>query len=253
MSNDVIQMKDVCKSFGPQKVLRGLSLNIPRGKITVIIGRSGGGKSVILKHMIGLLKADSGAVTVDGTPLSTLDSMALRDIRTKFGMLFQNAALFDSLDVYHNVAFPLVEHADMDRNQIARRVKELLTLVGLPEIGHKMPSELSGGMRKRVGLARAIALKPEIILYDEPTTGLDPIMTDAIDNLILSMQKELGISSVVISHDIAATFHVADQIAMLSGGKIILSGSPDDFRTTTNPVVRQFLEGRSSSNMNDMV
>lgn len=242
-----IQFKDVKKSFGTQQVLRGLDLVIPRGKITVIIGRSGGGKSVILKHMIGLLHPDSGRITVDDVDLSTLDSVALRDIRTKFGMLFQNAALFDSLNVFDNIAFPLVEHANLNRDQIAKRVKELLSVVGLPDIGHKMPAELSGGMRKRVGLARAIALKPQIILYDEPTTGLDPIMTDAIDNLILSMQKELGITSVVISHDIAATFHVADQIAMLHEGKIILTGPPDVFRTTTNPIVRQFLEGRSTS------
>jgi phospholipid/cholesterol/gamma-HCH transport system ATP-binding protein len=242
-----IQFKDVKKSFGPQEVLRGLDLVIPRGKITVIIGRSGGGKSVILKHMIGLLHPDSGTITVDDVNLSTLDSVALRDIRTKFGMLFQNAALFDSLNVFDNIAFPLVEHSDLNQTQIAKRVRELLSVVGLPDIGHKMPAELSGGMRKRVGLARAIALKPEIILYDEPTTGLDPIMTDAIDNLILSMQKELGITSVVISHDIAATFHVADQIAMLHEGKIILMGPPDVFRTTSNPIVRQFLEGRSTS------
>lgn len=247
MTEAMIQFKDVQKSFGTQQVLRGVDLSIPRGKITVIIGRSGGGKSVILKHMIGLLKPDAGEVDIDGTSLSNLDSMALRDIRTKFGMLFQNAALFDSLNVYDNVAFPLVEHSKESSVQIGKKVKELLTLVGLPDIGHKMPSELSGGMRKRVGLARAIALKPQIILYDEPTTGLDPIMTDAIDNLILSMQKELGITSVVISHDIAATFHVADQIAMLHEGKIILSGPPDVFRNTNNPIVRQFLEGRSSS------
>ncbi len=246
MTDTVIQFKDVQKSFGTQQVLKGLDLAIPRGKITVIIGRSGGGKSVILKHMIGLLKPDGGEVDVDGTRLSKLDSMELRDIRTKFGMLFQNAALFDSLNVYDNVAFPLVEHSNLSSVQIGKKVKELLTLVGLPDIGHKMPSELSGGMRKRVGLARAIALKPQIILYDEPTTGLDPIMTDAIDNLILSMQKELGITSVVISHDIAATYHVADQIAMLHEGKIILAGPPDVFRNTDNPIVRQFLEGRSS-------
>ncbi|PIR20097.1 MAG: ABC transporter ATP-binding protein [Deltaproteobacteria bacterium CG11_big_fil_rev_8_21_14_0_20_47_16] len=255
MTGDAIVFHDVCKSFGTQKVLRGLNLTIPRGKITVIIGRSGGGKSVILKHMIGLLRPDSGEVTVDGTNLSTLDSMKLREIRTKFGMLFQNAALFDSMNVFDNVAFPMVEHSDLDKNKLAKRVKELLSLVGLPDIGHKMPSELSGGMRKRVGLARAIALKPEIMLYDEPTTGLDPIMTDAIDNLILSMQKELGITSVVISHDIAATFHVADKIAMLSEGEIILSGTPDVFKKTDVPFVRQFLEGRSTpsaSGLNDI-
>lgn len=247
MTDALIQFKDVQKSFGTQQVLRGLNLSIPRGKITVIIGRSGGGKSVILKHMIGLLKPDAGEVEVDGTNLSSLDSLALRNIRTQFGMLFQNAALFDSLNVYDNVAFPLVEHSDLSSAQIGKKVKELLTLVGLPDIGYKMPSELSGGMRKRVGLARAIALEPQIILYDEPTTGLDPIMTDAIDNLILSMQKELGITSVVISHDIAATYHVADQIAMLHEGQIILSGPPEVFRKSDNPLVRQFLEGRSDS------
>lgn len=245
MTQAAIQFRDVRKSFGSQQVLKGLDITIPRGKITVIIGRSGGGKSVVLKHMIGLLQPDAGHVAVDGVDLSTLDSMKLREIRMKFGMLFQNAALFDSLNVHDNVAFPLVEHARMNAGQIAKRVKELLSLVGLPDVGHKMPSELSGGMRKRVGLARAIALKPEIILYDEPTTGLDPIMTDAIDKLILSMQKELGITSVVISHDIAATFHVAEQIAMLNDGEIILAGTPDEFRTTRNPLVRQFLEGRS--------
>lgn len=247
-----IVFDNVKKSFGTQMVLKGLNLQIPRGKITVIIGRSGGGKSVILKHMIGLLSPDSGRVIVDDVDLSSLDSLGLQNIRTKFGMLFQNAALFDSLNVFDNVAFPLVEHTEMDKSEIAARVKELLDLVEMPDIGHKMPSELSGGMRKRVGLARAIALKPEIILYDEPTTGLDPIMTDAIDNLILNMQKELGITSVVISHDIAATFHVADQIAMLYDGKIILSGTPDVFRQTTIPVVKQFLEGRSSSSLNDV-
>ncbi len=247
MTDAAIQFQGVDKSFGPQHVLNGLDLAIPQGKITVIIGCSGSGKSVILKHMIGLLRPDRGHVVVGNTDLSTLDSVALRDIRTRFGMLFQNAALFDSLNVHDNVAFPLVEHARLSSVQIDRKVKELLTIVGLPNVGHKMPSELSGGMRKRVGLARAIALAPQIILYDEPTTGLDPIMTDAIDNLILSMQKRLGITSVVISHDIAATFHVADRIAMLHEGRIILAGPPDVFRTADHPVVRQFLEGRSSS------
>lgn len=253
MTDVAIQFQKVGKSFGAQHVLNGLDLVIPKGKITVIIGRSGGGKSVILKHMIGLLQPDSGHVVVNGVDLSTLGSLALRDIRTQFGMLFQNAALFDSLNVTENVAFPLVEHAHLTPAQIDRKVKDLLATVGLPEVGYKMPSELSGGMRKRVGLARAIALAPQIILYDEPTTGLDPIMTDAIDNLILSMQKKLGITSVVISHDIAATFHVADQIAMLHEGKIILAGTPEVFRTTTNPIVRQFLEGKSSpSTLNEV-
>lgn len=242
----MISFKNIHKSFGSQKVLNGLNLEIPAGKITVIIGRSGEGKSVLLKHVMGLIQPDSGSVIVDGVDVASLDDFAIKDIRKKFGMLFQNAALFDSMNVFDNVAFPLREHTNYSAAVIASRVHEVLSMVGLKDVDYKMPSELSGGMRKRVGLARAITLKPQILLYDEPTTGLDPIMTDAVDMLILNTQKALGVTSVVISHDIEATFKIADKIAMLYEGKILLEGSPDIFKNSTNPIIRQFLEGRAT-------
>lgn len=243
----MIEFKKVSKSFGAQCVLNQLDLSIPRGKITVIIGRSGEGKSVLLKHMMGLLSPDSGSVAVDGQDLSKLDAVALNAIRKKFGMLFQNAALFDSMTVYENIAFPLIEHRQLNPDELRKTVDELLLIVGLnPETTNKFPSQLSGGMRKRVGLARAIALKPQILLYDEPTTGLDPVMTDVIDHLILNTQRKLGITSVVISHDIAATFAIADKIVMLHEGKVLQEGTPEEFRQSSNPYVRAFLEGRAS-------
>ncbi|MBX7147816.1 ABC transporter ATP-binding protein [bacterium] len=244
----MIELKNIQKSFGPQAVLKGVDLVIPKGKITVIIGRSGEGKSVLLKHMMGLVKPDGGDVVVDGISVPKLDDYALSDIRKKFGMLFQNAALFDSMNVFENVAFPLREHSNFTENKIKNRVHEVLELVGLKNIDHKLPSELSGGMRKRVGLARAIALLPQILLYDEPTTGLDPIMTDAIDQLILNTQKTLGITSVVISHDIEATFKIADKVAMLYEGKVLLEGDENTFRNSNHAFVKNFLEGRALGN-----
>lgn len=243
----MIEIKEIHKSFNGQHVLRGVTLTIPKGKITVIIGPSGTGKSVLLKHIIGLLQPDEGRVLVEGIHVATLGSRDLAAFRRRFGMLFQNAALFDSMTVYENIAFPMIEQGQWNASQIAARVHHLLSLVDLPEIGHKMPSELSGGMRKRVGLARAIALQPAILLYDEPTTGLDPLMADAIDKLILSMQQELRTTSIVISHDIQSTFRIADQIAMLSGGRIIEVGPSAVFRSSRNEIVRRFLEGRSSA------
>lgn len=237
----MIKLVEVYKSFGGEKVLNGVSLEIPKGKITVIIGASGVGKSVLLKHMIGLMKPDRGKAFVEGVDISSLDPKGLVELRKKFGMLFQNAALFDSLDVFENVAFPLKEHSDLSPSEIKKRVEEKLSIVGLKGIGHKMPSELSGGMKKRVGLARAIVLEPEVILYDEPTTGLDPIMTDSVDNLILGMQQKLKITSVVISHDIRSTFHIADKIVMVHEGRVIEEGSADDFRASKNAVVRRFI------------
>lgn len=243
-----IEIVNVSKTFGEQVVLHNLCLNIPKGKITVIIGRSGEGKSVLFKHMIGLLKPDSGQILVDGIDLMALDEFALNEMRKKFGMLFQNSALFDSMTVFENISFPLVEHSPFTAKEIAARVLDLIDLVGLKEnVLAKYPSELSGGMRKRVGLARAIALSPEILLYDEPTTGLDPIMTDIVDQLILGTQRKLGITSVVISHDIQGVFTIADNIAMLHEGKIILEGSPEVFRRSTNSFVRDFLEGKSKN------
>lgn len=240
-----IEVKDVHKSFDGLPVLKGVDLQIPRGEITVIVGGSGVGKSVLLKHMIGLMKPDRGSIVVDGVDITRLGSRELNRIRRKFGMLFQSAALFDSMTVEENVAFPLREHTKLKPRQIRRKVREKLRLVGLERVEAKMPAELSGGMRKRVGLARAIALEPEIILYDEPTTGLDPILCDAIERLIKRMQEELDITSVVISHDIEGSFRIANHLAMLHAGHIIEAGRPEEFRNSANPAVRQFLSGSS--------
>lgn len=241
----MIEVHNLYKSFDGHEVLKGVNLTIPDGKITVVIGGSGSGKTVFLRHLIGLLKPDAGRVLVDGVNIHTLPRQELSEFRKRFGMLFQSAALFDSLDVFDNVAFPLIEHRKMhDIDAIRRLVEEKLALVGLSDITHKLPSELSGGMRKRVGLARAIALDPEIILYDEPTTGLDPISTVAIDNLILSMQQRLGVTSVVISHDVDSAFRIADQIAMIVDGRIIVSGTPGEVRASEIPVVQHFLTAR---------
>ena len=241
----MIEVTNLHKAFNGTEVLKGLNLNIPEGKITVVIGGSGSGKTVFLRHLIGLLTPDMGRVLVDRVNIHALPRQELAEFRKRFGMLFQNAALFDSLDVFDNVAFPLVEHRKMrDINAIRAIVEKKLELVGLSGITHKLPSELSGGMRKRVGLARAIALDPEIILYDEPTTGLDPISTVAIDNLILSMQQRLGVTSVVISHDVDSAFRIADQIAMIADGRIIAAGTPEELRASELPIVRRFLTAR---------
>lgn len=240
----MIQFENVHKSFNGHHVLNGISLEIPDEKVTVILGPSGEGKSVLLKHVMGLMRPDGGRVIVDGVDLSGLDDKALNEFRKKFGMLFQSAALFDSLSVRENVAFPLKEHTRLSAREIDRKVREKLDLVGLSGALDKMPSELSGGMRKRVGLARAIALEPKIILYDEPTTGLDPLMTDTINRLILDTQRKLKLTSVIISHDIESSFQIADVIAMLHGGKIIVQGTPAQFRSSPHPFVRKFLERR---------
>lgn len=243
--NPMIEFLGVRKAFGTQKVLDGLTLDIPRGQTTVIIGRSGTGKSVLLKHIMGLLKPDAGTVKVDGVDLSTLDAKQLLLLRRRFGMCFQNAALFDSMTVEENVAFPLVEHSAFPPAQIRDIVIEKLRQVGLVNAEKKMPSQLSGGMRKRVGIARALALEPEIILYDEPTTGLDPIMSGAIDDLIKETQARLGLTCVVISHDIKATFRIAHHIAMLYQGQLLEMGTPDEMHRNPNAILSQFLEGRA--------
>ncbi len=241
----MIRLEQVSKAFKGQIVLDHLDLEIEKGKITVIIGQSGGGKSVLLKHMIGLIRPDSGHIYVNGIDIVSLDDKKLNDIRKKFGMLFQAAALFDSMNVGENVAFPLIEHTRLPRKEIMKIAEEKLLRVGLKNVSHKMPSELSGGMRKRVGLARAIALDPEIILFDEPTTGLDPVMCDAIDRLIVETQKQTEATCVIISHDIPSTFKIANKIAMLYQGKIIEMGTPDEVRSSKNPVVHNFIEGKS--------
>lgn len=240
----MIQFAGVCKSFNGHAVLQGLDLGLPAGKVSVILGPSGEGKSVLLKHMIGLIRPDRGKIVVDGTDLDTLDARAFNEFRKKFGMLFQNAALFDSFNVADNVAFPMKEHTALSPEEIAEKVREKLELVGLKGAADKMPSELSGGMRKRVGLARAIALEPKIILYDEPTTGLDPLMTDTINRLILETQRSLRLTSVIISHDIEATFQIADFVAMLHEGKIVAQESAAEFQKSAHPFVRKFLDRR---------
>lgn len=241
----MISVKNIKKSFGSQRVLDGINLEIPHGAITVILGPSGTGKSVLLKILIGLLIPDSGEVIVDQVNMMELSGPDRNEFRKKFGMLFQGAALFDSMTVEDNVAFPLREHTKLSEPEIRDRVVEILSAVGLYGIGHKMPAELSGGMKKRVGLARALVLEPEIILYDEPTTGLDPLLTDSVDELILQTQKKFDITSVVVSHDIRGAFKVGDHLAMLSQGKILEFGNPEEFRRSKNPFVQQFLIGRA--------
>ena len=240
----MINLVDIHKSFRNNVVLNGLDLLIEVGKVTVIIGQSGGGKSVLLKHMIGLIRPDKGKVEIDGQDITAFNERQLNEIRKRFGMLFQEAALFDSMTVGQNVAFPLIEHTKLPKSTIREIVSEKLAHVGLRGVEDKMPSELSGGMKKRVGLARAIALEPEIILFDEPTTGLDPIMADAIDQLIVDIQSRLNVTCVVISHDITGTFKIAHKIAMLYQGKIIEYGTPEEIERGKNPILKQFLEGK---------
>lgn len=239
----MITLRNVHKSFGSQKVLDGLDLDIPEGKITAIIGPSGEGKSVLLKHLIGLLHPDSGQVAVDGESMVGVRRSQLNRIREKFGMLFQNVALFDSMTVFENVAFPLQEKTKLPREEIRRLVLDALEDVGLKNIEDKYPDELSGGMKKRVGLARAVVLNPKIILFDEPTTGLDPIIKRAIHQLIKDTHAKFGYTAVIVSHEIPEIFDVAQNVAMLYRGKILQQGSPDEINNSDNPAVRQFISG----------
>ena len=242
----MIDVINLTKSFGNKDVLNGLNLTIDTGMVQVIIGRSGCGKSVLLKHIIGLIKPDSGQVIVNDQDITKLSNKELHALRLKFGMLFQGAALFDSLSVAENVGFNLIEHTDLDKQTIRKRVQEALCMVGLYGIEDLMPSELSGGMKKRVGLARAICMRPSIILYDEPTTGVDPIGADAINELIKLLNSKLEITSIVVTHDMISAYKIADKIAMLYNGKIIIEGSPDAVKATSDPVVRQFITGAAN-------
>lgn len=241
----MIELRDLHKSFNDHYVLRGVNLNVRKGESLVVIGGSGSGKSVLLKHIIGLLKPDNGAVIVDSSDLSLMDEDGLNEIRKKFGMLFQSAALFDSMSVWENVGFGLKRHTHMTDQEIKETAVEKLKMVGLVGVEDQMPSSLSGGMRKRVGLARAIAMKPEILLYDEPTTGLDPIMADAINDLIIKMREELDVTSVTITHDMKSAYKIADTIAMLYNGVIIATGTSEEMQNSADPFVRQFIEGRA--------
>jgi phospholipid/cholesterol/gamma-HCH transport system ATP-binding protein len=242
MTQIAIEIKNLHKSFGGQKVLDGLNLTIPRHQTTVIIGGSGDGKSVLLKHMIGLLRPEQGQVLVEGRDITKMNDADLNRLRRNFGMLFQDAALFDSMTVAANVAFPLREHTPWGAETIWREVTARLAAVGLKGAENKMPSELSGGMRKRAGLARALALDPQILLVDEPTTGLDPLMTNAINHLLRETQARLGLTAVIISHDLAGAYTLAHKMVMLSAGKIVAEGSPEDIKHHPSPLVREFLE-----------
>lgn len=231
-------------------MLQGLNLEIEANKITFILGRSGGGKSVLIKMIIGLLKPDKGQILVGGRDVVPMGESALNQLRRHFGMLFQNAALFDSMSVAENIAFPLREHTVLTEDEIQELVRQKMDMVGLKDVESMMPSEVSGGVRKRAGLARAIILEPEVLLFDEPTTGLDPIMAEVIDDLILATQtRRTNVTSIVISHDIPATLRIADKVAMIYEGQIIAHGSPEQFAAEKNPVVEQFLKGEGEGPM----
>jgi phospholipid/cholesterol/gamma-HCH transport system ATP-binding protein len=239
----MIKIRDLHKAFGDKQVLKGLNLDAREGETLVVIGQSGSGKSVLLKHIIGLMHPDKGKIFVEGKDISDLSEKEWMDIRRKFGMLFQGAALFDSMTVEENVAFGLKRFTDLSAGKIMDAVKESLNQVGLSGIEKLMPHELSGGMKKRVGLARAIVYKPNIMLYDEPSTGIDPIRADAINDLILQLTKEMNVTSLVITHDMASAYKVADRIAMLYNGVIVECGTPKEIRESDNPVVNQFIHG----------
>jgi phospholipid/cholesterol/gamma-HCH transport system ATP-binding protein len=242
----LIELRHIYKRFGWLEVLNDVNLQIEQGKCLVILGASGSGKSVMLKHIVGLLKPDRGEVWFADRRIDNLSERQLMQVRQRIGFLFQQGALFDSDNVAKNVGFPLVEHTNKKPEEIDEIVQRKLRLVGLPDVGRKMPSELSGGQRKRVALARAIALDPEVILYDEPTTGLDPIRSDVINELILRLQHELHVTSVVVTHDMNSAFKVADRLVMLYEGKLIFDGTADDIRATRNDVVRRFVHGEAS-------
>lgn len=242
-SLNMIEIKELTKSFNTHKVLDKLNLTIEKGLTCVIIGRSGCGKSVLLKHIVGILKPDSGEVLVDGLDLNKLNEKELDNLRLKIGLVFQGGALFDSLTVGENVGFGLIEHMHIDRKGLLERIEESLCHVGLCGIGNLMPSELSGGMKKRVALARAICIKPDIILYDEPTTGVDPITADSINELIRSLHDKLKVTSIVVTHDMKSAYKVADRIAMLYQGKIITEGTVEEIQNTQHPIVHQFING----------
>jgi len=239
----MIEIKELSKSFNNHKVIDGLNLEIKTGSTCVIIGRSGCGKSVLLKHIIGLYKAEKGRVLIEGKDVGKLDEYELKALRMKICMVFQGGALFDSMTVAENVGFGLIEHQHLLQKDLLERIEEALCSVGLCGVGNLMPSELSGGMKKRVALARAICMKPEIILYDEPTTGIDPITADSINELIKKLHDQLKVTSIVVTHDMRSAYKIADKIAMMYQGKIITEGTPQEIENTQHPVVYQFING----------
>ncbi len=247
-----IEVRDLCRSFGRQRVLDGVDLDCPRAQITTIVGPSGCGKTVLLKHINLLLRPDSGRIMVDGTDVTRLGGRALDGVREKFGMLFQANALFDSMSVFENVAFPLVEKTRLSRGEIADRVHETLGAVGLQGMERKYPSELSGGMQKRAALARALVRRPRILMLDEPTTGLDPARTGSIHALVRSTQERFGLSVVMVSHDVPAVFEISDRVAFMHQGKIRLYGRPEEVRGAGDEVFDRFLAGRASGDESEL-
>ncbi len=245
MSVPMIDVRDLVQRIGAQEILRGFSIPVIKGETLVLLGRSGGGKSVFLRHLIGLMKPISGQILVEGVDITHLTERQLEPVRRKIGMVFQDGALFDSMTVFENVAFPLRERGERDEAAIARKVTETLGLVNM--VGHekKMPVNLSGGMRKRVALARAIVSPPEVILYDEPTAGLDPVVSDSINRLIRRMQRQLHVTSIVVTHDMVSCCHIADRVALLHEGRVYFYGTVEDLKKTQDPIIRNFVDGRS--------
>lgn len=246
-----VRLVDVHKTLGGRKVLDGISIEIHKGEIFSIIGGSGAGKSVTLKNIVGLMRPDSGSIFLNGLDVARATPRELDEVRKRIGYVFQNAALLNSISVYENVALPLREHEKVSEAEIRKRVEQVLALVGMTEAIDKMPSNLSGGMRKRVSLARAIVRNPDIILYDEPTSGLDPVNTSIINELILDMQKKLGVTSILVSHDMESVYRVSNRIAMLFKGKFLKVGTPQEFKETDDPIVRQFIRGESRGPITD--
>jgi phospholipid/cholesterol/gamma-HCH transport system ATP-binding protein len=241
----MIDVRDLVQRIGTQEILRGFSIPVIRGETLVLLGRSGGGKSVFLRHLIGLMKPISGQILVEGVDITHFTERQLEAVRRKIGMVFQDGALFDSMSVFENVAFPLRERGERNEAVIARKVDETLGLVNMTGHEKKMPVNLSGGMRKRVALARAIVSPPEVILYDEPTAGLDPIVSDSINRLIRRMQRQLAATSIVVTHDMVSCYHIADRVALLNEGRVYFYGTTEELKRSEDPVIRDFVDGRS--------
>lgn len=245
MNAPLLEVRDLVQKIGDQEILRGVSIEVREGETLVLLGKSGGGKSVFLRHLIGLMHPISGSIVFEGEEITSLSEREMEPIRRKIGMLFQDGALFDSMNVFDNVAFPLRERGEKSVSVVREKVAQALTMVNMTGHEHKMPVNLSGGMRKRVALARAIISPPDVILYDEPTAGLDPIVSDSINRLIRHLQRQLHVTSIVVTHDMVSCYHIADRVALLNEGRIYFLGTPAELRETKDPVIRDFVDGRS--------